>query len=234
MPAGENRVEQGQLDYYRARAAEYDEWWLRQGRYDRGREANAQWFGEQAVLGAELAAFEPRGKVLELACGTGIWTEKLLAFASSVTAVDGSPEMLELARRRQQSPNVRYVEADLFDWAPDEVFDVVFFSFWLSHVPPERFESFWQLVARCLTRGGRVFFIDSQREPTSTAADHRLPGAESQTLRRRLNDGREFEIYKIFYDLTVLEDRLHALGWECSIDKTERFFIYGSARPILS
>jgi demethylmenaquinone methyltransferase/2-methoxy-6-polyprenyl-1,4-benzoquinol methylase len=229
MPAGENQVEQGQLDYYRARAAEYDEWWLRQGRYDRGQKTNEQWFNEQAVLGAELAAFEPRGKVLELACGTGIWTGKLLAFASSVTAVDGSPEMLELARRRLQSPNVRYVEANLFEWEPDDVFDVVFFSFWLSHVPPERFESFWQLVARCLTRAGRVFFIDSQREPTSTAADHHLPGPEAQTLRRWLNDGREFEIYKIFYDLTVLEDRIHALGWECSMKRTERFFIYGSA-----
>jgi demethylmenaquinone methyltransferase/2-methoxy-6-polyprenyl-1,4-benzoquinol methylase len=79
-----------------------------------------------------------------------------------------------------------------------------------------------------------VFFIDSLWEPASTAADHRLPGAESQTLRRRLNDGREFEIYKIFYDLTVLEDRLHALGWECSMAKTERFFIYGSGRRIVS
>ena len=33
---------QEQIDYYRARAAEYDEWFNRQGRYDRGPQANQQ------------------------------------------------------------------------------------------------------------------------------------------------------------------------------------------------
>ena len=41
-----------QLDYYRARAGEYDSWWLRQGRFDRGAEANAAWFAEAAELEA--------------------------------------------------------------------------------------------------------------------------------------------------------------------------------------
>lgn len=134
-----------QLEYYRARAPEYDEWWFRRGRYDRGPEANERWFADQAVLEAAVAAFEPRGNVLELACGTGLWTEKLLPFASRVTVVDGSPEMLALTRRKLGSPKLRLVEADLFAWEPDDAFEVVFFSFWLSHVPPERFEAFWKL-----------------------------------------------------------------------------------------
>src|SRR6185503_7172924 len=110
-------------------------------------------------------------------------------------ALDGSPEMLALNAARLRSPRVRYIEADLFQWQPTEQFDTVFFGFWLSHVPAERFEAVWQLVHSCLAPGGRVFFVDSRRDPTSTAIDHRLPESEATLLRRRLNDGREFQVY---------------------------------------
>ena len=216
-----------QLEYYRARAHEYDQWWYRKGRYDRGVEANDRWFAESAEVLSAFDAFQPSGHVLELACGTGIWSERLLSFASRLVVVDGSSEMLELAKRRLGSSNVRYVKANIFDWEPGEAFDTVFFSFWLSHVPPERFAEFWSLVSRCLAPGGRVFFVDSRHEPTSTAVDHRLPGSEAITLRRRLNDGREFQIYKIFYDGPELEARLHALGWDVKVMTTARYFIYG-------
>ncbi len=38
-----------QIAYYRARAGEYDEWWFRTGRYDRGEAFNAQWHAETAA-----------------------------------------------------------------------------------------------------------------------------------------------------------------------------------------
>jgi demethylmenaquinone methyltransferase/2-methoxy-6-polyprenyl-1,4-benzoquinol methylase len=216
-----------QLEYYRARAREYDQWWLREGRYDRGAAANAQWFSDASHLVDALRQFRPSGRILELACGTGIWSEKLLRFSSSLTVIDGSREMLGIARSRLRSPNVEYVEANIFDWEPTGQFDTVFFSFWLSHVPPGQFSDFWQLVARCLARRGRVFFLDSCHEPTSTANDHQLPGSEAITLRRRLNDGREFSIYKIFYDPRELESRLADIGWQFDVATTGKYFIYG-------
>ena len=217
-----------QLDYYRARATEYDQWWLRQGRYDRGATLNARWAADATVVSSALSAFRPAGRVLEFACGTGIWSEQLLPFASHLTALDGSPEMLAINAARLRSPLVRYVEADLFQWRPTELFDTVFFGFWLSHVPPDRFVEFWQLVRSCLAPGGRVFFVDSRHEPTSTAVDHRLPKPEETVLRRRLNDGREFQIYKVFYDPTDLTERLRELGWQFDIRHTENYFLYAS------
>jgi trans-aconitate methyltransferase len=80
-------------------------------------------------------AFLPTGDVLELACGPGAWTEKLLRHASGLTAVDGASEMLARARARVGDARVRFVQADLFTWTPDRRYDVVFFGFWLSHVP---------------------------------------------------------------------------------------------------
>lgn len=217
-----------QLDYYRARANEYDQWWLRQGRYDRGEALNAQWSAEAKVVSATLSAFRPAGRVLEFAGGTGIWSEQLLPFASELTVLDGSPEMLAINAARLGSARVRYLEADLFQWQPAEQFDTVFFGFWLSHVPPGRFAEFWQLVRSCLVPGGRVFFVDSRHEPTSTAVDHSLPAPEATVLRRRLNDGREFQIYKIFYDPTDLTARLGELGWHFEIRQTDHYFLYGS------
>ncbi len=217
-----------QLAYYRARAAEYDEWWLRQGRYDRGATLNAQWFAEADQVGAALAAFHPAGRVLEFACGTGLWSERLLATAERLTCLDGSPEMLALNQARLRSPKVDYIQANLFEWQPVARYDAVFFGFWLSHVPPERFAAFWDLVAACLAPGGRVFFVDSRHEPSSTAVDHRLPEREATTLRRRLNDGREFQIYKLFYEPEDLAARLRDLGWRFEARQTGHYFLYGS------
>lgn len=223
-------VLQEQLEYYRARAAEYDQWWLRQGRYDRGPQLKAQWFAEAAALRAALAEFRPKGRILELACGTGIWTEELLPYADQLTAIDGSAEMLAINAARLRSAKVRYVEADLFEWRPDagQRYDTVFFGFWLSHVPPERFARFWRLVHDSLAPKGRVFFLDSRYQETSTALDHRLPEPSSTVLQRRLNDGREFRVYKIFYDPAELTEHLGRLGWTFEIGQTSHYFIYGS------
>jgi len=219
-----------QLDYYRERAAEYDQWWLRQGRYDRGPAQKAQWFAEASEVRSALVAFRPEGRVLELACGTGIWTEQLLPFADELTAIDGSREMLAINAGRLGSPRVRYIEADLFRWRPSDkgCFDTIFFGFWLSHVPPERFAEFWNLADSCLAHEGRVFFLDSRYQDTSTAVDHVLPERSATVLQRRLNDGREYRVYKIFYDRDELTRRLAELGWSFEIDETRNYFIYGA------
>jgi SAM-dependent methyltransferase len=220
-----------QLEYYRARAYEYDKWWLREGRFDRGPEANARWFAETTELERVLARFDPRGDVLELACGTGLWTRRLVDFATHVTAVDAAPEVLAINRSRVGDPLVQYVEADLFDWTPPKAsFDVCGFTFWLSHVPQDRFADFWRRVATGLRPEGRVFFIDSVFTEASTAVDHQLPAPQESTMTRRLDDGRQFEIIKRFYDPRGLEAELRREGWDCEVGTTGEFFIYGSAR----
>ncbi|MDA7920733.1 hypothetical protein N9B73_03160 [Verrucomicrobiales bacterium] len=63
-----------QTAYYRARAAEYDEWFLRQGRYDRGDDHRQKWNNECEVVRNALTALGAFSKTLEIACGTGQWT----------------------------------------------------------------------------------------------------------------------------------------------------------------
>lgn len=218
-----------QVAYYRARAPEYDDWFYRRGAYDRGGQHTRRWRAEVEDVHAALAAARPSGHVLELACGTGLWTERLVPFATVLTAVDAAPEVIAINRRRVAPAAVDYRVADLFDWQPDRRYDFVFFGFWISHVPASRFIAFWSMVARCLTTGGRVFFADSRCHSDSTGGGA-VPGDPRSTRsRRRLRDGREFEIVKIFYKPDDLAAQLAALGWTATVRGTENFFLYGTA-----
>ena len=141
-----------QIDYYRARAGEYDQWYFRQGRYDRGPELNARWFAEAEETREALERFAPRGRVLELAGGTGLWTRYLVRHADHVTVVDAAAEVLKLNRARVGTERVAHVQADVFSWRSGERYDAIFFAFWLSHVSAERFAGFWAMVRRASLR----------------------------------------------------------------------------------
>jgi SAM-dependent methyltransferase len=171
-----------------------------------------------------LEAFRPTGSVLELACGPGVWTRQLLRHAADVTAVDASPEMLAIAAARVGDERVRFVQADLFAWVPDRRYDVVFIGFWLSHVPLERFESFWSLVADCLKEDGRVFFADDgYRTP-----DELVEGPSSSTIRRRLDDGTSYRIVKVPHQPADLESQLSQIGWHIKVTPTSGPFYWGA------
>ncbi len=217
--------------YYQARAAEYDEWFYRQGRYDHGAEANARWHNEAAAVFAAYDALGVTGDVLELAPGTGIWTEHLVQTARSVTAVDASPEMIAINKAKlagRGGEKVTYQLADLFTWQPTRQYDAVCFGFWISHVPLERLDGFLAMVASALRPGGHVFFVDGRREPSSTAADHRLPAIDEQVMVRRLNDGREYHIVKNFFEPAALAERCAAAGLQVRVCETATYFMYGA------
>jgi SAM-dependent methyltransferase len=213
-----------QRRYYTARAPEYDDWWFRRGRYSLDAEAAEGWFSDVADLEAELERFEPRGDVLELAAGTGNWTGQLLRYADRVTAVDAVPEVLELNRAKHGAA-VDYVLADVFAWEPPRAFDVCFFGFWHSHVPSRHFEAFWQLVGRALKPDGRVFLVDNARLGDS----RHLVSSTGEVARRRLSDGREFDIVKRFWEPGELEREVAAVGWRLSVRTTANgYFISAS------
>ena len=213
-----------QRRYYRERAPEYDDWWFRRGGYALDSETAARWFADVRELEAALEAFGPRGDVLELAAGTGIWTQRLLRHADRVTAVDAVPEVLEVNRARTGGA-AEYVLADVFEWEPPREFDVCFFGFWHSHVPSRHFDAFWQLVGRALKPEGRVFLVDNARLGDS----RHLVSSTGEVARRRLSDGREFDIVKRFWEPAELERAVAAVGWRLSVRTTANgYFISAS------
>jgi SAM-dependent methyltransferase len=220
-----------QRAFYRARAPEYDDWWQRRGRYDDGPDDAAEWNRQVQLVVQALDIFRPVGDILELAGGTGWWSQRLAQTATSLTVVDSSDETLRINRARVGQPpgkSVTYIVADIFDWRPDQRYDTVFFSFWLSHVPRRLVEAFWALVESCLRPGGRAFLIDNRRDPTRVVQDPYIIDEADDVQRRRLDDGSEHRVVKVFYEPDDLAERLRRLGWVADVAGTPRF-IYGSA-----
>ena len=208
---GSSSASAEQLAYYRAVASEYEEHTIDVP-------------GQDELLSA-IDSFRPTGDVLELACGSGIWTETLLRSARTVTAVDGAPEMLARAQARvPSSASVRFVEADLFSWKSDRRYDAVFFGFWISHVPEDEFASFWSLVAEALLPGGTVFFFDDNHRTEAELVE----GVNSPVVQRRLNNGASFRLIKIPYEPAELERRLRNLQWDIRITGTSGPFYWGT------
>jgi ubiquinone/menaquinone biosynthesis C-methylase UbiE len=208
-----------QIDYYRARAPEYTRTAFPEVPAGEMRLARTE-------VQSRLAAFRPTGDVLELACGPGSWTPELLVHAERLTAVDASPEMLVLAREKVRDERVTFIAADLFAWQPGQRYDAVFFGFWLSHVPLERFKSFWELVGRALKRGGRVAFVDdAYRTP-----DELIEGERSSTIRRELSDGTAYRAVKVPHMAASLERMIYELGWRVAVTQLTGPFFWGEGR----
>ncbi len=227
---GDDDILSEQIQYYRERANEYDDWFLRLGRYDRGNDANRRWFAEVREVRQVIGGLPLDDKnVLELAPGTGIWTRELCLRVARLTAVDASPEMIALNRDQlgSEAARVTFIEADLFEWRPEEVYDAVIFCFWISHVPVARLDNFLTSVATMLAPGGTVFFLDGRREHTSTAVDHVLPQADHEIMIRRLDDGREFSIVKNFWAAEVLVEKCHFAGLDVTLYETATHFQFG-------
>ena len=236
MPGSEDHpILAEQLAYYRARAREYDKWFRREGLHDLGEELNARWRRELDGVHSALDAFAPRGDVLELAHGTGEWTIRLAESATRVVGVDAAPEMHDLALAKLQDAGKSNVELrveDLFSWQPDRDFDVVFFAFWLSHVPESHTDRFWRSVHDALRPGGRLFLVDATSAVVEGNVMHgsQPPDRESATEHRRLEDGREFRIVKRSFDPDGLARQLREHGLDLSFVETGEFFVHGLGR----
>ena len=195
-----------QLRYYRARAAEYDV-----GSYG----------NERSDVPAVARTIEALGDVLELACGTGVWTRELAPRAASYLAVDAAPEMLARAADATAGLGVELMRGDVFDLAlpPGRDFDTVFFSFWISHVPVPRFAEFWTSVARALRPGGRVVFVDELPARAVHETDV-VDTADGPIATRVLSDGSSHRVVKVFYEPTDLVAQLDELGWAATVTPT--------------
>lgn len=204
-----------QVAYYCARAAEYDA--------TTGLAPHAQ-----ARLERALADFDPRGRVLELACGTGQWTQRLAATATQLTAVDASAEMLAINRARVKHQNIEYIQADLFaGWGPPrEDYDVVFFSAWLSHVPRQLLPDLWRMVARALKPAGRVFVIDELA--AHAAPEEALAQAPAPAVRRRLRSGASYRAVKVFYEPDELRRTAALAGLALEVHPADERFFYAT------
>ena len=97
-------------------------------------------------------------RVLEVGCGTGYFTRELARLGPDVTAIDVSPELLEIAKANCSMPNVRYEiqDASALSYS-DAMFDSVVGSSVLHHL---EIKEALQEIYRVLKPGGAICFTE--------------------------------------------------------------------------
>jgi SAM-dependent methyltransferase len=212
--------------YYEARAGEYDDWYLRHGRYAHGPIHDAAWNAELDAAGQWLDGLPIKGEIVELAAGTGWWSP-LLASKGELWLYDAAEAPLERARERLLAHGLRAHIHIRDAWAePDRAVDAVVLGFWLSHVERDRTAAFLALARRWLKPGGTLAIIDSLPDPQSGAADH--PSVAGDLAVRRLDDGREFTIVKVQRGVGELSTALSEAGFrDVRVTTSGRFFVLG-------
>jgi SAM-dependent methyltransferase len=189
--------------YYAERAPEYERVYEKPERQQ-----------ELAALARLLRSRLAEEDLLEIACGTGYWTELLAPVVRSLVATDANAEVLELARLKSY-PAGR-VTLELADaYAPREIagqFTAGFAGFWWSHVPRERLADFLGALHRRLGGGARMVFCDNRFSEGSSTPISRVDRAGNSYQQRRLDGGQEYEILKNFPEGSELVNVLAESG----------------------
>jgi SAM-dependent methyltransferase len=223
----ENMISDQLPQYYAAIAQDYD------GVY--GKPERQQDLQEMHGKVAELL----RGhKVLEIACGTGYWTEKFAPGATSVVATDINPGMLELANARLNGSaegaglagKVQFSLADAFDLPADlgsesGKFTACFAGFWWSHVKREDQERFLGHLRERLGKDILLVLLDNVYVDGSSTVIARTDAAGNTYQIRQIADGRRFEVLKNFPSDSTLRKKLASSVREIRIHRLEYYWL---------
>jgi ubiquinone/menaquinone biosynthesis C-methylase UbiE len=204
------------IDYYAARAPEYDRIYAKPERQ-----------ADLRSLEGWLAAQTAGKQVLEVACGTGYWTQCIAPQAARVVALDAAPETLRIAASRVPSQKVTLIQCDAYALPADlGDLDAAFAGFWFSHVPMSRQREFLLGLQRVLTPGALVILLDNLWVPGSSTpiSEHDAQGNTYQ--QRSLSDGSTHRVLKNFPSQPELHALIDGIGEHGAWHAWQYFWAY--------
>jgi SAM-dependent methyltransferase len=175
--------------YYRQRAGEYEKIYQkpeRQKDIDR--------------LKSLLITILTGKNVLEIACGTGYWTQFIAENAGTICAIDCNSEVLEIARlKNYKQCKVSFLESNayLLENIKGE-FSGGFCGFWWSHIPKSKVNNFMKIFHSKLTQSAIVVMIDNKYVEGSSTPISRTDNEGNTYQIRKLEDGTKYEVLKNF------------------------------------
>lgn len=179
-----------QVEYYRQRALEYEAIYQKP-------ERQGDLYAAEMSLQERLAGLD----VLEIACGTGYWTEKMAQTAHSICAGDINEAVLAIARTKACPCPVNFRQEDFYQVPPqgeEPVFDALFGGFIWSHIPRQKLSDVLGGLQKRIVPGGRLVFIDNRFVENSSTPIHSRDDAGNTYQQRRLGDGTEHLVLKNF------------------------------------
>ncbi len=177
------------VEYYARRAAEYERIYEKPERR-----------ADILALKQMLPAFFAGRDVLEIACGTGYWTQVIVPAANRIFATDINNEVLEIARGKNlDEEKVRFEMRDAFSLGklPYSV-NAGMACFWWSHVSKRQIARFLRHWHQALEPGSQVVFVDNRFVSGSSTPISRMDAEGNSYQQRWLSDGSSYEVMKNF------------------------------------
>jgi ubiquinone/menaquinone biosynthesis C-methylase UbiE len=173
-------------DYYRSRALEYDRFYQNPHRQN-----------DQVRLRSWLTDRVRGRTILEVAAGTGYWTEVAAPVCKAITATDAVNETLAVAATRQPGANVEFLVADAYD-LPRFItkFDAGMAHFWWSHIEKQRLQAFLSGFTKCLEPDALLLMIDQVYVEGICPVMSRYDEQHNRYELRTLQNGEVHEIIK--------------------------------------
>ena len=210
-------MNQNLVSYYDDRANEYEKVYLNPA--------------EQGDLLKATTIFQnlfSQKTVLEIACGTGYWTERIAETATSIYATDINESVIEIARKKQINDNVTFAAADMYQLKPDQKYEGVFGGFIWSHILLQDLGKFIAKVRSFLKSNGTIVFIDSNYVEGTNHDLKKITKTDEQGntyQTRRLENGTTHLVLKNFPTKEFLIQHLSSIATDISFINMKYYWI---------
>lgn len=203
------------ITYYKLRAAEYDKIYLKPERQEHLREASE-------IIRTHTA----EKNVLEIACGTGYWTEQFASTANSVLATDINEEVLNIARHRNYpGHNVQFVQADFSQLTPQQNFNCLFGGFIWSHISLNELDAWLSHLVALVQPGSELIFIDNRYVEGSSTPIAETDETGNTYQHRLLNNATPYKVMKNFPTAEFLQRKAKSTGLELKFYELPYYWI---------
>jgi ubiquinone/menaquinone biosynthesis C-methylase UbiE len=164
--------------------------------------------------------------LIEIACGTGYWTQHISKTAKHILATDINEKVIHNARSKEyEKENVEFQLADIYN-LPDRLgkYEAGFGGFILSHIPKQRLSLFLQKFLSVINPGGLVIFVDNNYVEGSSTAIYKTDEYGNTYQKRKLLDGSEYSIIKNFPTDEELLTSIKSVGANIEITRFEYYW----------
>lgn len=209
------------VKYYKDRANEYERIYSKPERQD-----------DLKRSAALLQALFVNEDLLEIACGTGFWTERIAKTANSIFATDINEAVIEIARQKEiAGTKVSFSVADIYELKPAKKYPALFGGFIWSHILRQDLDRFLKTAHAFVKPGGLVVWMDNHyvagsNHPITHTDEH---GNTFQT--RQLDDGSAHKVLKNFPTEEFLREKLKGTAVEISLTTFTYFWILSYRTP---
>lgn len=201
------------IDYYRARSEEHDAVYARDERQ-----------GDIGIVMARLRDHLTDKHVLEVAAGTGFWTETYAHAVRSVLVTDISPETLTVAERRLDWPDhVSFAIANAFAPGRHDV-DACFVGFFWSRVLRRDIARFLSGLA-IAAPGARLVVVDNRYVAGSSPPISRTDEYGNTYQQRQQRDDPTWEVLANYPTPAQVRADLHAVADDVEVEELTYYWI---------